>query len=104
MAKCANCAADAVFEYRLATDLSTLFCATHLPRFLKSAAHSGNVHKVSSKAPVVEAPVVDEPVIEEPVVEEVAPKPSKKKTTPVVEEPAVVEEVPEVEEAAPSEE
>lgn len=107
MNKCANCAHEAVFAYQVTGSFLIYYCSKHTPKFLTGTRYAGRLVKVSS----IPAPVVEEPVVEEVV----APKPSRKKTTPVevtpeveevavVEEPAVIEEVPAIEEPAPSEE
>jgi hypothetical protein len=87
MAKCANCAGDALYVYRITDTFEIVYCQYHLPRALGKKGATG-----VSLLPIEEAKIV----------EAVAPKATKKKSTPVVEEPAVVEE-PTVEEA-PAEE
>jgi hypothetical protein len=76
MAKCANCANDALYVYQVTSTFDIKYCQYHLPRTLGKKGTTG----VSLyKEPVV----VPEPVVE-------APKPSKKKAEPVVEvEPEV---------------
>lgn len=77
MIKCANCAADADYTYKLSEELSINYCNSHLPNFLSSRKASGQLALVV------------------PAIVEESPTGSKKKTT----EP-VVEEVPEEEPVA----
>ncbi len=74
MITCANCQAEALFEYAVEAHYSLFYCQRHLPRFLANNPRLFTV--VVQPAPVVEEVVV--------------PKPSKKKTETV----AVVEEAP----------
>lgn len=80
MAKCANCAADALYIYEVADSFVVNYCQRHLPGFLTKLQKSGQLKTTTAfeteKAAALEA---------------VATKPSKKKT---VEEP-VTEESPE---------
>jgi hypothetical protein len=69
MAKCANCANDALYVYQITTDFDIKYCQYHLPRTLGKKGAVG----VSVIEPVVEP----------------APTPApKKKAEPVVEAPA----------------
>ena len=83
--KCVNCSNEAVYTYLITNSYSKNYCASDLPKFLKSREYSDRVvNFVETSAPV----------------EVEAPKTSKKKapTTPIVEEsPAIVEEVGEPE-------
>ena len=79
MAKCANCANDALYIYQVTSNFDIKYCQYHLPRTLGKKGTTG-------------VSIYKEPV---PVVE--VPKPAKKKVEPVVEvtpEP-VVEPEPE---------
>lgn len=99
MAKCANCAGDALYVYRITDSFEIVYCQYHLPRALGKKGATG-----VSLLPIEEAKIV----------EAVATKSAKKKEAPVVEETAVVEEpivaeapaeeTPAIEDAAPSEE
>lgn len=85
MPTCANCGADAFYEYAPNPAFPIFYCAQHLPGFLIAQRNLGLVKKVEapvvststskkkkSETPVEETPVVEEPVAEEtPVVEEV---------------------------------
>lgn len=75
MAKCANCVADAKYEYRVAESLVIPYCDRDLPKALYPLKKAG----LLTPKPVE------------------VPKPAKKKAEPVVEEPPVVEETPEEE-------
>lgn len=77
MAKCANCAGDALYVYRITDSFEIVYCQYHLPRALGKKGATG-----VSLLPIEEAKII----------EAVAPKTAKKKATPVVEEPTAVEE------------
>ena len=76
MAKCANCANDALYVYQVTSSFDIKYCQYHLPRTLSKQGTTGvSLYK--------ETVVVPEVIVE-------TPKPSKKKTEPVVEvEPEV---------------
>lgn len=80
MAKCANCANDALYVYQVTSTFDIKYCQYHLPRTLSKKGTTG-VSLYKEPVPVVEAP-----------------KPAKKKAEPVVEvEPEpVVEPEPEL--------
>lgn len=73
--KCANCTADAAFEYKVNASNSAYFCVNHVPKFLQSPKFSGRMVKVvaeksSKKKTTKAAPVVESPVVEAPEVTE----------------------------------
>lgn len=75
MAKCANCVAEAKYEYRVAAALVIPYCERDLPKALYPLKKAGiltpkpvQVEKPSKKK--VAEPVVEEPVVEEPAAEE----------------------------------
>lgn len=74
MAKCANCANDALYVYQVTDSFDIKYCQYHLPRTLSKPGTTG-------------VALYKEPVVVVPEVIEEAPKPSKKKTEPVVVEP-----------------
>lgn len=82
---CVSCEAAPEYSYQVAPQRAMLFCASHVPGFLKgkngslllksykTAGEEPTPAKTSKKkktAPVVEEPVVDEVVEEEPSEEE----------------------------------
>ena len=76
--KCANCPADAAFEYKINANNSTFFCVNHVPKFLQSTKFAGRmvrveVDKSSKKKTTKAAETAPEPVVEEPPVAEEAP-------------------------------
>jgi hypothetical protein len=71
MITCANCPADALFEYAVEAHYSLFYCQRHLPRFL--ANNPRLFTTVTQPAPVVEA-VVPEPKPSKKKVEAVAPE------------------------------
>ena len=86
--KCANCAADAFYIYKLTLNKEILYCRKHLPAFLEDRRKAGLLQTTDTYKTIVEegkqnlaAPVV-EAVVEEPVAEpETTPTPTPKKKT-----------------------
>lgn len=39
--KCANCAEEALYEYKITKKLTVLYCGTHVPNFLTDLKKSG---------------------------------------------------------------
>ncbi len=72
MATCANCTADAFYEYAPNPAFPTFYCAQHLPGFLIAQRNLGLVKKVEAPAPVTKKSKKAEPVVEEALVEEPA--------------------------------
>lgn len=74
MAKCANCANDALYVYQVTSTFDIKYCQYHLPRTLGKKGTTGvSLYEAPKPAkkkaePEVEAePVVEPPVAEEPV-------------------------------------
>jgi hypothetical protein len=79
MAKCANCANDALYIYQVTSTFDIKYCQYHLPRTLGKKGTTG-------------VSLYEEPVVtSEPVVE--ASKTPKKKAEPEVEAPVTEEPV-----------
>jgi hypothetical protein len=67
MAKCANCATDALYTYKVTDSFSINYCQLHLPKFLNAQKLAGLLK------PEVEAPKASKKksdVVEETPVEE----------------------------------
>lgn len=116
MSTCANCERPALYDYVINADNHTLFCASHLPRFLYKQRDAGllpvtEAFKEAQEAAlallsempapsVVTGPVIDpKAAAETTVVEEVAAKPVSKKSTKKSPRPVEVVEETVVEEA-----
>lgn len=108
MTKCANCDNDALYIYSLNEDVKTLFCATHVPGFLRAQKNAGLLPTVDEFEARKQA-VLDSLGEGTDVLKETAPKPAPKKTAKkkpsiedIVEETVFEEEV--VAESEPVEE
>ena len=51
---CANCADEALFEYKLTDEVSIHYCGKHLPKFLDARKKAGLLHTTDSFSEVVE--------------------------------------------------
>lgn len=107
MTKCANCDNDALYIYSLNEEVSTLFCATHVPGFLRAQKNAGLLPTVNDfearKQAVLDSLGEGTNVLSE-TIEAPAEKPAPKKTAKkkpsiediveetVIEEETVVEE------------
>jgi hypothetical protein len=45
---CANCTAEALFEYKLTPEVSVFYCGKHLPKFLNERKKAGLLHITES--------------------------------------------------------
>jgi hypothetical protein len=82
MAKCANCANEALYVYRITETFQILYCQYHLPRTLSKKGTTGvslyeapkvvvDVPKLSKKKVEPEVVIEPEPVVDTPVEESV---------------------------------
>lgn len=79
--KCANCPADALFEYRITLDKSVYYCGKHLPKFLEPRRKAGQLTLTpafeEAKKQVDELVGTPVAVVQEPAAD---PEPKKKRT------------------------
>lgn len=72
MTKCANCKTEAVYQYAITDTVKQLYCALHLPRFLRGKTSQSMLVSIIKPEP--------------------APKKTRAKATPPAEDPAPTEE------------
>lgn len=80
--KCANCDANASFEYRVTISKSIFYCGKDLPKFLETRKKAGLLkiteqYKQDSKDAIEILTITTPEVTEEPVIETPAPKKKK---------------------------
>lgn len=64
MTKCANCAEEALYEYKLTDDFKQLYCVYHLPKFLRGKTSQSMLVTIIKPAPAPKRKkqeTVDEP-------------------------------------------
>jgi hypothetical protein len=80
LVKCANCAAEALFEYQLTQETSIFYCGRHLPKFLESRKRAGLL-KITDKFAEAKKEVEEILAVSIPAPEVTeTPKPKKKAT------------------------